>query len=448
MAKKKGRRSTNVARKREKRNRDRKSRQKQLAHEKQRRLLHSRSEEEHLHACIAASQKLLDEPELENVLFDSELTQKRVVEVLTEIDLDEPDALDNDLEDFLVSDESDVLDNNLEDFLISDESVSSSPTDEGVDEIDLDEMPPPMSTAEEACDHFRVQVLPHLLTPDFINRLTRALTACETRLRRTGNRELAEVAFVTRSLFEAAPPEVVAFHPMIQTIGIETLQALVADMDLMADGREEVEGILSDVLAQDDLDPYLSESVSVLPETPLEEDVEPVIAPTSDAVASVPLERIVEETAEVESKVLLSTFEAAVEMEQPIESEEFSESEPVVYLQTVPEPPEPVPTLSPDELPARALYKNFDGLAIKESFEESTDAAPSEEGLAHYALVNEDEEKIEFVDADNERYITVTEDRLQLHARSEAELAVAMAEVEAHCTSGVMYLAKTIEERR
>ena len=206
MAKKKGRRSTNVARKREKRNRDRKFRQKQLAHEKQRRLLHSKSEEEHLHACIAASQKLLDEPELENVLFDPELMQKRVIEILTEIELDEPGAPEDNLEDFLVSDEPGAPENNLEDFLISaDEPDSPYPVDEGVDEIDLDEMPTPISAAEAACDHFRVQVLPHLLTSDFMNRLTRALTACETRLRRIGNRELAEVAFVTRSLFEAAP---------------------------------------------------------------------------------------------------------------------------------------------------------------------------------------------------------------------------------------------------
>ena len=52
-----------------------------------------------------------------------------------------------------------------------------------------------------------------------------------------------------------------------------------------------------------------------------------------------------------------------------------------------------------------------------------------------------------FVDEENERYITVTEDRLQVHARSESELEVAMAAVEAHCTSAVMYLAKTLEER-
>ena len=105
------------------------------------------------------------------------------------------------------------------------------------------------------------------------------------------------------------------------------------------------------------------------------------------------------------------------------------------------------PSVSPDELPARALYKNFNGLAIKESFEEQADQAPSQNGLRNYALVNESEEQVEFVDVENERYVRVTEERLQLHARSEAELSIAMAEVEAQCTSALMYLAKTIEER-
>ena len=103
--------------------------------------------------------------------------------------------------------------------------------------------------------------------------------------------------------------------------------------------------------------------------------------------------------------------------------------------------------MSPDELPARALYKNFNGLAIKESFKGATDDGSLQEGLANYTLVSENERQIEFVDGENGRYITVTEDRLQLHARSEAELATAMAEVESHCTSAVMYLAKTVEER-
>ena len=93
---------------------------------------------------------------------------------------------------------------------------------------------------------------------------------------------------------------------------------------------------------------------------------------------------------------------------------------------------------------ACALYKNFNGLAIKDNFEESIDDASLQEGLANYVLVNENEEQIEFADVENERYITVTEERLQLHARSETDLIIAMAEVEARCTSAVMYLAKTI----
>ncbi len=430
MAKKKGRRSINVARKREKRNRDRKTRQKQIAHEKQRRLLHNKSEEEHLHACIAASQKLLDEPELETLLFDAELTQKRVIEVLTEIEPDEADEPADNLEDFLIS-----------------EADPPYPTDESVDETDVDAVLTSMPEAENASDHFRLEVLPHLLTSDFMDRLTHALTACETRLKLIGNRDLAEVAFVTRSLFEAAPPEILAFHPMIQTIGIETLRVLVEDMDVMADGREDVKGILSGVLAQDDLEPYLSQQASVFSGSQSEEeDVDKVIAPKPDLVASVSAETAPEEMEAVETEVSLSTSDNAAEMDRPIEPEELSESEPIIFPETA--PPEPsAPTLSPDELPARALYKNFGGLAIKENFEESTDDVHSAEQLASYALVNENEEQIEFVDEANERYITVTEDRLQLHARSESELAIAMAEVEANCTSAVMYLAKTIEER-
>jgi len=410
-----------VAQKREKRNRDRKSRQKQLAHEKHRRLLHGKSEEEHLHACIAASQKLLDEPELENVLFDPDLMQQRVMEVLTDIELEVPDAPANSLEDFLIP-----------------EADPSSSIYESVDEIYVNETLTPMSEAEAACDHFRLEVLPHLLTPDFMDRLTHALTACEKRLKLTGNRELTEVAFVTRSLFEAAPREILAFHPMIQTIGIETLRVLVEDMDVMTRGREEVEGILSDVLAQDDS--YLSQPTSIFSDAPLAEDTAEIIVPKPNTVDSVPHHATLEEAA-VEVKTHLP-------MSNLIKSPKLSEPEPVAYQEAPPKPSLPAPIPIPDELPARALYKNFEGLAIKENFEESTDDLSLQERLANYVLVSENEEQIEFVDQANERYITVTEDRLQLHARSEAELVIAMAEVEAQCTSAVMYLAKTIEERR
>ena len=91
--------------------------------------------------------------------------------------------------------------------------------------------------------------------------------------------------------------------------------------------------------------------------------------------------------------------------------------------------------------------KNFEGLGIKESFETQPDETSSQNEMPNYALVNENEERVEFVDIENECYVKVTAERLQVHARSEAELSIAMAAVEARCASALMYLAKTIEER-
>ena len=423
--KKKGRRTTNVARKREKRNRDRKSRQKQLALEKQRRLLHGKSEEEHLHACISQSRELLDEPEFEGVHFDPILMHKRVMEVL-EHDETEPTDEPIDISEHLPDPEEDSIyltNINLEEAVANaDESVMGS-------------------EAEEASDHFRLEVLPHLVTPDFIQKLTHALTACEVRLKRTGNRELAEVAFVTRSLFEAAPPEIMAFHPMIQAIGIETLRALVEEIDVIVDGREEVKEILTDVLAQEDAETYPSQPLPVFSNTGLDDEIE------SEPVESVSLDM---ELIAAEETIIEDSSHTFVEVEkdQPAASVQPIEPESIVLQETIPSEAAPLPpTLSPDELPARALYKNFNGLTVKENFEASADDAHLQEGVVNYALVNENEEQLEFADVENERYITITEERLQVYARSETELDRAMTEVEARCTSAVMYLAKTIQER-
>lgn len=427
MAKKKGRRTTNVARKREKRNRDRKTRQKQIALEKQRRLLHEKSEEEHLHACISASRKLLDEPEFEGILFDPELMQKRVMEVLNHIETE---------------DEGTPIDE--PEHLLEPEGNSIHLTDVYVDEASINEAQPiPMSEAEEACDHFRLEVLPHLVTPDFMEQLTRALTACERRLKLTGNRDLAEVAFVTYSLFEAAPPEILAFHPMIQTIGIKTLRMVVEELDVVVEGREDVKEILSDVLAQENSEAYPSQPIAAFSNTGLDAAIE-----KSEDIESAAMEltSFQVDAEEVDLEAALST-PTKTEIDPP-ELVQISEPEPVIPKETVPpEVAPPAPTLSPDELPARALYKNFEGLAIQESFKKATDDGALQEGFANYTLVSEDAEQVEFVDVENERYITVTEERLQLHARSGAELATAMAEIESHCTSAVMYLAKTVEER-
>ena len=46
------------------------------------------------------------------------------------------------------------------------------------------------------------------------------------RLNRTGDRDLAEVAFVAQSLFEIVPPDIFVEHPLIQDIGIRTLHLL------------------------------------------------------------------------------------------------------------------------------------------------------------------------------------------------------------------------------
>ena len=428
MAKKKGRRTTNVARKREKRNRDRKSRQKQLALEKQRKMLNEKSEEEYLHACIAASPRLLDEPEFADIRFDLELMQQRIVEVLSHIEMENEDT-STDTPEPLPEPEGDSI------YL----------TDVYVDEAAINTAEPTlMSEAEEASDHFRLEILPHLVTPDFMERLTRALTACERRLQLTGNRDLAEVAFVTCSLFEAAPPEILAFHPMIQTIGIETLRMIVEELDEVIEGPEDVKEILSDVLAREDSETYQPQPTAAFSNVGLEEAVEKNEGIEPTAMASVSVDIV--DAEETDSEDALPT-PTNTEID-PVEPVHLSEPEPVVLQDsTPPEIVAPPPTLSPDELPARALYKNFNGLAVKERFESSRDDGSSGEGLRNYALVSESEEQAEFVDIENERYITVTEERLRLYARSEAELAIAMAEIEARCTSAVMYLAQTVEER-
>ena len=419
MAKKKGRRSANVARKREKRKRYQKSRQKQLAIEKQRRLRYEKSEEEHLHACIAQSRQLLHEPELAGVLFDPELMYTRVMELLSDYEVDGRDTPTG-------------------------ESVEANPIfppNAFDEEMAITEEPASTSDAEAACEHFRLEVLPHLVTPEFMRNLGQALTACETRLKLTGNRNLAEVAYVTRSLFEAAPPEILAFHPMLQAIGIETLRVLVEEQDLITEWRDGVKEILSDVLEHEDLEASASQQISVFSDTPIDNKRQ-----KNDDTEMPPLSL---EAIDVETETYIE--HAAPSREEP---EVNATTEITLDLATVasPEPPirEEIPqalVFSPDELPARALYKNFTGLAIKENFKAQTDKGGSQNGTLNYALVNESTEQVEFIDVENERYIKVTEERLQLHARSDEALRIAMAELEAQCPSALMYLAKTIEER-
>lgn len=422
MAKKKGRRSAKVARKREKRNRDRKSRQKQIAIEKQRRLPYEKSEKERLHACISQSRELLDEPELENVHFDFELMYTWVTELLEdyyEMDGEEEAPADSDAD---AEAEAPLT------LAESDESSSLYPLGEAMQERATQNEQ--MEKAERAGEHFRTEVLPHLVTPEFMQRLIQALTACETRLKLIGNREMAEVALVARSLFEVAPTDMLVFHPLIQTIGIQTLRVIVEEPNVVLEEREDVKEMLSDVLAYEtEADPYpQSDPLSIFSdgasdeaeeETPREDDEE--------------LHEVSDEGDEVSA-------EAAEEAESPpdvLEPESLSlpvSDEVEAAEEPVQEEP-PLPTFTPDELAARALYKNFNGMATREIFEAGT----------AYVLAEETAEQVEFIDVTRERYITLTEERLQLHARSEAALADAMEEIQELCEEALMYLAKAIQ---
>ena len=336
----------------------------------------------------------------------------RVTEVLDNYQTDETDALRGERE--------------------KDPTPLTDVTEVVVNEEELN----PLPETEHACEHFRSEILPHLVTPDFMQRLVQALTACEKRLKLIGNRELAEVAYVTHSLFEAAPPEILTFHPLIQTIGIETLRILVEEPDMIIDRHKEVKEILSNVLEHEDSTAYESQPISVFSDTGQSSEHHKETDSDSTLPESIlpNLDPANTKGTDTEQVLPPPTKDTALSSEP----DEF----PVTPTSAV-----AISVVSPDELPARALYKNFNGLAIKKSFLERRDDASLQEGLTNYALVNESEEQVEYVDVENERYITVTEERLQLHARSQAELTIVMAEVEAQCTSAVMYLAKTIKER-
>ncbi len=602
MAKKKGRRSANVARKREKRNRDRKSRQKQIAIEKQRRLPRERLEEERFRNFMSQSRELLDEPEFESVHFDFELMYTCVTALLDDYEmlnestpLTERDAL---LELRKRSDAIEPL-------------TQSMP--ERVEHIQEREQ------AERAWEHFRTEILPNLVTPEFMQELIQVLKTCENRLNLAGNREMAEVAHATRSIFEYVPEKILVFHPLIQSIGIQTLRRLVTKENIIMDKSEDVKSIISNVLEYEDVidmteemtsgftslpeiagsvtklktdedSPYLQIAENQLEHTEVQEKkdvhVPAALSPqpefemlsririaktvdsskpaelkgkggvqprTKDEVLDI-LARITPEDKQAQKLVRASVLAkwrekggrqltdviseqqefyefyvdevvnleiANLEMETKLEGkanlnaaetkllevlkaenrtheqQEFYEfyvdevvnleiadletgaklsatdieflkalkavhaQPPAIQTPTLDEKPRlpdtsasPLASMSgtalpgtdviseddssdvfsPDSLSARALYKNFQGVAIREIFE--TNSA--------FMLNEETETQIGFVHVNCIYYITVTDDRLLLQARSESELTIAMNEVESQCESAVLYLAKSI----
>ena len=368
MAKKKSR-SANVARKREKRNRDRKFKNKQLAVEKKRKVPYSMMDEERLHACLMKSRELLDEPEFEKVHFDIDLMYTELVELLG-------DKQDTSILEIQVQLQSESLEESDDrQYLNSNDEQSTSPN------------------SDEICERFRTEVLLSLITPKFLRILFSALTACENRLNRTGDRDLAEVAFVAQSLFEIVPPDIFVEHPLIQDIGIRTLHLLTEQPPPFYEEHPVVRSILADVLDTDNTE-YQEEKLSSM---------------LSDTIVEEP------SLAEVEAPQVANIPPANLTKPPPIISQ-------------------PIP--SPDSLPAKAIYKNFDGLAIREVLKE----------WQGDTLEKETKTQLEYFNHDQELYITVTENRVQLHTHSEEKLTEAMEELETHCQSALMYLAKTYDE--
>ncbi len=347
MAKKKNR-SANIARKRAKRKQEQKSRRKHLATQKHRRFHGERSDEDRLHEMVLQSRQLVNEPEFRTITFDLDLMEARVLEALELDARNQEDAVDGD----------DFDDDLLYGF---------------TDEID------------PVAERFRQEVLPRLLTPEFLHKVTHALSACETRLNRIGQHRKAEIAFVAKSLFEIAEPHVLALHPLILGITSASLDALLNQSEMLTenDQREFVEDVISDLRAAGSEDDEIDAQ---------DDEIDDVFADDSDEAA---------------------------DLDDQVEEEEAF-----------------VPDISVEELPARALYQNSDTLKTRQVIE----------ALDGYRLVSDTTDQIEFLQPDLKRYITLTPNRLLLHCTSMTELETAMTEVEKQCEPEIIYLAKTLVE--
>ena len=340
MAKKKNRR-LNIARKRAKRQQNQKSKRKQLAIQKQRALQAAKSDEELLQDKIVNSKLLLDEPEFKDLTFDPDLLRQKTMEAY----------------------ESGLFSSEVQE------------TEEGPDSIS---------------EVFRFEVLRHLITVEFINAVSYALKACETRLKRMGSREEAEIAFVARSLFEYADPETLAFHPLIFNICMCTLKGLLEDPQPAPDA---ITDVFSEVLEASQ-----AAETEDQPETPKDpdEDAETVESPSEPVVVL----------------------------------------EPAQDQQTEPDTDPPVPEVLPEKLKAKALYKNTDGLKIRNAIEFGNG----------YRVVQDTNSQAEFAHTDGQRYITLTAERLLLQCSSKELLDVAMTEVETLCDDAIFYLARTMDD--
>ena len=342
MAKKKNR-HLNIAHKRAKRKRNQKSRRKQMALRKDLLLQSPKSDEEQLHDRIMKGGLLIEETEFENITFDPDLMRQNVLELL---------------------------------------EFNPSLVEAG-------------EHAEEENDHsgtigeqFRSEVLPCLITTDFLRKILHALKACETRLMRIGYREKAEIAFVTRSLFELAEPDTLTLHPLVLQVCARTLEGLLTQSQFMSEAREAVQSVLSDVLT-------LSQA---------------------------------EEGVDGQNDIIEEETSGGLDQEESsdVAEESVSKAEPAGYLQT----------LSSEELPAKALYKNFGWLDTRQAIETGDG----------YKVSADTEGQVAFTHTTQQRHITLTADRLLLQCASKVQLEVAMKEIEQLCGQSLFYLARSVEE--
>jgi len=369
MAKKKSR-SANVARKREKRNRNSKSKQKKIAAEKQRKPAFGKMDDERLHALLMQTHDLINEPEIKELHFDLELMRDKMTELFVDILIKEKAKFDEQKKQNVISEPDDTIineDSNIKQF----ETYFS-----------------------EIHEKFCTEVFLSLVTPRFVRSLFSALSACENRLKQTGNRDRAEIVFVAQSLFEVVPPNVYVEHPIIQEIGIQTLRIVIENPlppDLEKPFIKELFSSLLENKKTDNQDDQLSDMYT----KNMEKNTESVVT-KSDIVDN--------------GNILVSDIE----------------------------PPKRVLPKKPDleTLPAKAIYKNFDGLAIKDVLN----------GMNNNILDNVTPKQLDFYTYDQELCITVTENRVHLHAHSEEKLTTAMKNLESQCQSSIMYLAKTYEE--
>ena len=296
---------------------------------------------------ILQSRQLVNEPEFRSITFDVNLMEERVLEMLELNPPNEEDAIDTD------SFENDEL------FGFRDED-------------------------ESLIDQFRHEVLQRFLTPEFLHKITHALSACETRLNRIGQQRKAEIALVARSLFEIAEPQVLVLHPLILGVTAATLNRLLSQSERLTepDQREFVQEVISDMRTLG----------------AAEEDVE------------IRDDEIDEEYTD--------DSDAATNLDDEVEEETF------------------VPNISSEELPARALYQSSDALKTRQIVE-------ARDG---YKLVSDTTEQVEFLQPDLKRYITLTPNRLLLHCTSMTDLEIAMTELEKQCETELIYLAKTLVE--